>query len=193
VQKSLRAKRRERRSKRRKRTRKRKTRLSLSKLNRYMNYKLVLVLAGLFWALSACNATGTPDIEGGQETPTPVLLLTMEAEPKAGEEPVFKRKPADSQEPAAGICAEAREAIVTIEVVGEGPPAPRCLIVSSGSFLVFVNRTRHPVEIEVGHNLYRLNSGVEGGIDRKVGDYLELGVHRLGVDGGFIPEIWVKQ
>jgi hypothetical protein len=161
-----------------------------------MNKQFIVVLLGLLILLvSACSTLGLPE-----QTIVPegeVDLFSETAEPEVVqvtiERPLYlEKRKADSQEPAAGICAEDRSPVVTVEISLESPPSPRCLIVYAGSVLNIRNTTFDVVEIELSGNIYRLEPGREGVISQDVAEYLESGVHILPVEGGYVPAIWVK-
>jgi hypothetical protein len=165
-------------------------------IKRLMEKQFVFGLLVLVLLVSACGVSDHPGRVSGLEAAVSPPSTTVEESPKIEtmieEELLLEKRPADSQEPAAGICAEDRQAIVIVDVGVDSPPSPRCLIIYTDSVLKFKNSTPNQVEIEVMGKLHKLGPGMEGIIDQKAGDYLERGVHRLNVEGGFIPEIWVK-
>lgn len=101
--------------------------------------------------------------------------------------------PADSETPAATICAEA-QGPYGIFMFDEFGSDPRCLIVTADQRLKVVNKTKKSVQIDLGPQVStRLRPGREIVLGPKFGDYLARGVHFLeesAFEGD--PEIWFK-
>jgi hypothetical protein len=161
-----------------------------------MKKQYIIALLGLIFIISACRVSELPvqDVVPGNDLRPDEESIEVGETSGSTPEPLVNLEwmKAESQEPAAGICAEDRGSVVLVEIGIENPPSPRCLIVYTESVLKFKNATRSRVEIEMAGNKYTLNPGEEQGVSRGVGEYMERGIHRIEVDGGYLPEIWVK-
>ena len=101
--------------------------------------------------------------------------------------------PADSESPAAGICAQATGDVAIIEI-GPDAASPRCVKATGDQHLKVVNHTDKVVQIQFADVQTQIQPGAEYSLDRPFGSYLEPGVHRLstsayGQEGG--AEIWL--
>jgi hypothetical protein len=161
-----------------------------------MKKQYIIALLGMIFLISACRASVPPvqDVVPGNNLRPDEESIEVGDASGSTPEPLVNLEwmKAESQEPAAGICAEDRSSVVLVEIGTENPPSPRCMIVYTESVLIFKNATRSRVDIELAGNTYMLDPGVEQGVNRSVGEYMEKGVHRVKVDGGFLPEIWIK-
>ncbi len=117
--------------------------------------------------------------------PTETSLVPNPIAPAAG------LKPADSDTPAAGICAEAASAVARI-VLGAGPDglplAGRCWVLPPAVRIRLVNGSDAPLVFDFAHYRVDLAAGEEMLLDLPVGEFLAPGVHFL--PNG--PEIWLK-
>lgn len=105
-----------------------------------------------------------------------------------------------SQQPAAGICAEAigddrashpgGEAVMRLE---PGIPDPRCMIIRPDQRLRVVNQTGVDVAIALGPFSLPLPANGETVFGPTFGDYLMPGVHVLQVDPCCGGELWLKE
>lgn len=86
-------------------------------------------------------------------------------------------KPADSQELVSGICGSMEGEIVEITITADGPAMPRCVRVTSGQRLKFINSKG--VDLRTGFSQYTVSipSGGELLLDQPVGEFLAPGVH----------------
>lgn len=102
--------------------------------------------------------------------------------------------PPDSDTPAAGICAEYEIDGVTIEIVMEGPPTPRCVVIAPSQRLEVINRTTTVVEARFAQNEFALQPDGALFIDRPFGAYLTPGVHHVRISGGVgnAPGLWLQ-
>jgi len=98
---------------------------------------------------------------------------------------------AESDTPAAGICALVTETVYVM-TVSPDMPTPRCLQVPLGAMIGFNNQTGAPLTARLGGYEFLLPENVEVDFNVPVGAYLAPGVHQLQLDGnGSAPEIWV--
>jgi len=144
---------------------------------------LMALFLGIALAAAGCSSPSaspsTLPAEGPQPTevtPAPTLF------------------PPDSDTPAAGICAEYETDVVTIEIVVEGPPTPRCVVIAPSQRLEVINRTTAAVEARFAQNEFALQPDETYFIDRPFGAYLAPGVHNLRISGGVgnAPELWLQ-
>jgi hypothetical protein len=108
--------------------------------------------------------------------------------------------PADSRHPASGTCEPSTGAVATVRLDPDTPD-PRCIIVSSGQRLRFVNTSashgQRGKSVIIRLALYPprvVKVRAATTFHRPVGQYLAPGVHDLHVAlyGGGGPEIWLK-
>jgi hypothetical protein len=102
-----------------------------------------------------------------------------------------QKKPADSDYPAAGICANSQENLVLINIVPGNMPDPRCIKVTAGQRLQFRNGTGEAIYIQLDQVYLTLVAGETQLFDVPCGDYLEPGVHHAILSDGCLPEIWL--
>ncbi len=133
----------------------------------------VLPLITLCLGLAACRAgaptTSVPD--------TPAPSPTAERQ----------LKPADSEQPAAGLCEHAPGEVVSIILNADGPPSLRCARLTAAQRLLIINRTPDAVRLALAHFELEIPAGGQALLDEPVGQYLTPGVHRM--IGG--PEVWL--
>ncbi len=98
--------------------------------------------------------------------------------------------PADSDAPAAGICAKAEGEWATVQIAPD-TPSPRCLKVTREQRLKVINGTAASVQIQLGPFTLELQPGTEGSLEAPFGDYLAPGVHHLMVSPYTGPELWL--
>jgi len=86
-------------------------------------------------------------------------------------------KQADSQELVSGICGNMEGEIVEITITADGPAIPRCVKVTSGQRLKFINGRN--LDLQTNFAEYKVSLPSGGGLllDRPVGEYLAPGVH----------------
>jgi hypothetical protein len=103
---------------------------------------------------------------------------------------------ADSQSPAAPVCSEPPSGAnpVVIEL-NPDLPAPRCAKANAAQKLHLVNRTQQPISSEFDGQKLSIAPGEERTIDKRLGDFLAPGVHRvsLAIYGGSGPEVWLLE
>jgi hypothetical protein len=127
-------------------------------------------------------------------TPTPTPLVPPPTSDQTqNSRPVQEKKAPDSMEPAAGICAEPREEVVTITAGMDNPPMPRCTQILAWQSLKFENATGQEVSFTLGVYDFNLEPGGEMLVDRPAGEYLQPGVHRLTLSAGYTSEIWLRE
>ncbi len=100
--------------------------------------------------------------------------------------------PADSDAPAAGICAEAEGEGATVQIAPD-TPSPRCLKVTREQRLKVINGTQAVVQIKLGEFALELQPGIQGSLETPFGEYLAPGVHRLMVSPYAGPELWLVE
>jgi len=116
-------------------------------------------------------------------TPMPTNQITRPFEPALA-------TPA-SAEPAAGICMEAEGETAVVEIFPD-IPAPRCLKVTAAQRLVVVNRTDSQISVSLGALAAVIQPGEQQELDRRFGEYLAPGVHRVKVEPYSGPEVWLQ-
>jgi hypothetical protein len=106
--------------------------------------------------------------------------------------------PADSHTPAAGACGTA-DGPVVVKAINPDTPQPRCTEVRADQRLEVVNDTDKfgqpgkPITVTFADfPARRLAVGQSTVFDRPFGDYLEVGVHDLHVDGVAGAAIWLR-
>lgn len=138
--------------------------------------------------LAACTAPvePVPITAAPVASPTPPLSA-----PTGTVQPTLY--PADSQFPAAGICAEVEGETVNVIVSSQGPPDPRCYKVRPDQRLNFSNGTLNEIDLQIAGYEIHLGVGESRLLDIPVGDFLATGDHLIVVSGGagFSPEIWL--
>jgi hypothetical protein len=106
-------------------------------------------------------------------------------------QPAATLKPADSDTPAAGICADSQYDPVSI-VLGSGPDGMplggRCIVVNTSQRILLINQAGSQVNFQFAGFNVDLPAGGEMLLDKPAGDYLATGVHHLPMG----PEVWVK-
>jgi len=135
-------------------------------------------------AASAGSSSTTYSSPGSETSSVPTIPVSP---------PPVALTPADSDTPAASICAEA-QGPYGIFMFDEFGSDPRCLIVTADQQLKVVNKTRMTVQVDLGPQVStRLRPGREMVLGPRFGDYLARGVHFLeesAFEGD--PEIWFK-
>lgn len=147
----------------------------------------VCFLFGIIVLLTSCTAP----LEPIPMTAVPISSpTTPPAIPTQTVQPTLY--PADSEFPAAGICATVDQEIVEVVVSPEGPPAPRCFKVRSDQRLKFTNGTQNEIELQAAGYKIHLGIGESYLLDIAVGDFLAPGDHLITVSAGngFATEIW---
>lgn len=148
-------------------------RATRSRAWRMIGVTLVLVIAG---CQPAPERPSTPAVAGPSATIA---------------QPTAALKPADSDTPAAGICADSQYDPVSI-VLGSGPDGMplggRCIVVNSTQRILLINQTGSQVSFQFAGFNIDLPTGGEMLLDKPAGDYLATGVHHLLM----APEVWVK-
>lgn len=141
------------------------------------------LLAAISLATMSCNLGSQPL----PPTPTP----TSPPPPTSTTAPILF--PADSDTPAAGICATFESEVVSLEIVLD-VPAPRCAIVTADQRLEVVNRTGAAIGVRFAGYEFQLQDGEAHLIDAPMGAYLAPGVHNIRVtdNAGNAPELWLK-
>lgn len=102
-------------------------------------------------------------------------------------------RPADSEEPAAGICASSDDILVLVRIVPGAMPDPRCLEIQPDQYLQFRNETNENVLLQLGRFEATIRPGEMQAFDEAGGSFLAAGVHRPGLSAGSAPEIWLKE
>lgn len=144
--------------------------------------RLIIILF-VFTALSTgCRPVQPADSTRPAQTPAAATLVTT---------PVLK--PADSDAPAAGICASSPEDTVMIAIVTGNMPDPRCLQVTADQRLGFQNETGENVRVQLAQFDIAIPAGEIGVFAAPCGSYLAPGVHRISVSTGSVPEIWLVE
>lgn len=100
--------------------------------------------------------------------------------------------PADSDAPAAGICAEAEGEWATVQIAPD-TPSPRCLKVTREQRLKVINGTQAVVQIKLGEFALELQPGTEGTLEMPFGQYLAPGVHQILASPYSGPELWLVE
>jgi hypothetical protein len=156
-----------------------------------------LGLLALF-AAAACGG-------GGDAGPTATLApaATLESTATSAADPMQTPRvdddeisPADSDTPAAGVCAEPPEENVATWTINPDVPSPRCGKVRREQHLSFVNATDETVEIVIGPYTLRISPDGTEEINEPAGSYLAPGVHvaRTSTYGGESgPEVWLLE
>ena len=144
-----------------------------------------LTVLFLVVALAAAGCSSPPASES---------ILPAEGPPLTEVTPAPTLFPPDSDTPAAGICAEYETDVITNEIVVEGPPSPRCVVITPSQRLEVINRTTAAVEARFAQNEFALQPDETYFIDRPFGVYLAPGVHNLRISGGVgnAPELWLQ-
>ena len=127
----------------------------------------------MFWATATPTSAPTATLAPVKPTATRSLLA-----------------PPDSQEPAAGICAEGEGAVVSVEI-NPDVPSPRCVQVNVGQRIRVLNRTDTAVELKLGYLSARVDPGAEYTFAPLAGAFLLPGVHVLHAAPYSGPEIWL--
>jgi hypothetical protein len=123
-------------------------------------------------------------VEGNPELVQPVLD-TLRIYPPDG------LKPADSETPAAGICAEVKGETALIEL-GTGPDglplAGRCWILPAQARILLVNASQEALHFTFAGYAVDLEPGEERALGRNAGEMLARGAHAL----PYGPQLWLK-
>ena len=104
--------------------------------------------------------------------------------------------PADSDLPAAGICAGPSSSPVVHFDINPDVPGPRCSKVANNQTLEFTNKTAVPVEVQLGDFNETLDPGATSTLfTLPVSSYLAPGVHDVHSSyfQGSGPEIWLTE
>ena len=155
--------------------------MSPDKLRRF----IYLAICSLLF-LAGCGRvaqTASPPAAEQLPTATPTEEAAIEQAP-------YRATPAAS-EIAAGICAEPMGEVVQVTIYPDIPD-PRCLKVQPEQKLKVVNQAQAKLEISLGEFKAELQPGGEILWDVAFGEYLEPGVHLLGVQPCCGPEIWLQ-
>jgi hypothetical protein len=140
----------------------------------------------------SAEGPGTTDSPGPGEPTETTSPPTSGPQPTITDAPV-DRKPPDSEQPAAGVCAPASGAVVEITLHPD-VPAPRCAQVGPDQSLRIRNSSDQQVEVSLAYHAATLAPGAAQSFTQPFGEYLEPGVHRVSVSplyGGSGPEIWL--
>jgi hypothetical protein len=145
--------------------------------------RLLALLFGVALAAAGCSSPSASPSTLPAEGPQPTEVTRAPA--------LF---PPDRDMPAAGICAVYETDVVTIEIVLEGPPTPRCVVIAPSQRLEVINRTTTAVEAGLAQNEFALQPHETRLIDRPFGAYLAPGVHnvRISRGAGSAPELWLQ-
>lgn len=96
--------------------------------------------------------------------------------------------PADSDSPAAGICAAVAGPSVTVTVGNEDNVAsPRCVQIASGQMLNIVNNSLNPISLDLSNIKTTIQPGKNFEFPQAAGSFLAPGVHQI-----VGAEIWLK-
>jgi hypothetical protein len=162
-----------------------------------MKKKFFILLPGLILMSAACGLS-RPSIQSGQvETSTAgagqpaAPSAAFPATAIAPTPTAATLRPADSAEPAAGICASSAASEVAIRVISGNMPEPRCIQVAADQRLQFTNDTSEEVRIQLGKFDATIPAGEVQMFDAPAGSFLAPGVHYATVSGGSIPAIWL--
>jgi hypothetical protein len=122
-----------------------------------------------------------------------VHLDQIAATMKFDEQPLKQSPyPAESDTPAAGICADYEQPVVNVVISAEMMPDPRCIKVTPRQVLNLVNKAGVEVPLKLGFYELLLQPGEELLLNVPVGKYLAPGVHQLELGvAGSAPEIWL--
>jgi hypothetical protein len=148
-------------------------------INRHLKVILITGLALILFLTSCSNATD----QSITATITPLPIIT--AQPKILATPY-------AQQPAAGICASADAAVVTITLYTDIPD-PRCSKARADQTLQVINQTQGTLQISIGDFNFPLEAGASASIDTPFGAYLEPGVHQLQVIPCCGAELWLEE
>ncbi len=143
------------------------------------------------------------DVAFSVSGPTPACIWVYEASARdgspihVGQIPVLLQppglKPADSELPAAGICAEPPPGGVVTFTIEVAVPSPRCARVLPRHRVRIENRTGETKRVQLARFDVTLAPGAAETFDAPVGTYLAPGVHSVKVSpppfGG--PELWL--
>ena len=111
---------------------------------RTLNHPMQLLFVLVLLALAACSAeTGTTPAEGDL-TATPISKSTPTSQPVTP-----SLYPADSQEPAAGICGQAITSPVSLAISAD-VPSPRCIQITPDQALAVSNQMDAALHVRLG-------------------------------------------
>jgi hypothetical protein len=102
-------------------------------------------------------------------------------------------KPPDADAPAAGTCGTSQDEVVEV-TINPDIPSPRCVQVTADQRLRIVNRADQPCDVSLAQFSATLQPGESTDFDMPFGDYLEPGVHRVGMSiyGSSGAEVWLQ-
>lgn len=144
---------------------------------------LTLCLPLLVAACRAAPPTPLPATPAAAPTrPAPTATIAPSPSPTLA--------PAESDAPAAGICAQADGEWATVEVSAD-VPSPRCLRVTRNQRLRVVNKGPAAVQVKLAGYTVVVPAGGEGTIPAAFGAYLAAGVHSVSADPYSGPQVWL--
>ena len=155
---------------------------------------VIILLSGL--SILACGAVGiliynflAPTQVISSPVTTSEVIVAIPATRQAGEESA-RATPA-SQQPAAGICADAAGDYVVLEISGD-MSSSRCVIAHPDQRLSIVNRSDMELTASLGGHQIDLRPGQEGTIEAEMGSYLLPGVHEIATSAYAAPSLWLQ-
>lgn len=96
-----------------------------------------------------------------------------------------------SDSPAAGICSEPLDGIITVTIYHDIPD-PRCSVVQADQFLRVVNGRSETIEVSLSWLSASIGPGEEYVFELPFGDLLEKGVHVFTVLPCCGAELWYR-
>ncbi|MBP1693236.1 MAG: hypothetical protein H6Q37_1119, partial [Chloroflexi bacterium] len=100
---------------------------------------------------------------------------------------------ADSDTPAAGICADISGSLVTLTISSD-VPSPRCAKIAPSQVISFINMTGSSVTLTLAWYTIPLGPSETFTFDAPVGAFLAPGVHIPTIQGGGnAPELWLAK
>ena len=145
--------------------------------------RVINALAVCAFLAAACQAPVSPTL-----SIPPISATVTATTPSAAIDAMLV--PADSDAPAAGICAEAEGEWATVQIAPD-MPSPRCLKVTREQRLKVINGADTRVQIQLGPYALELPPGMEGTLDAPFGNFLAPGVHRVLASPYSGPEVWL--
>jgi hypothetical protein len=162
-----------------------------------------LVLAACFVVVAGCGggdgstsgstaAPGQREPQAGASQAGPPTVRVARAKSVSGVEK------AGGRTPAAGVCPEGDEPVMTVDLHID-TPEPRCVVLHSSQRLRLVNLTgvgpggkATAVRVDFAGFTAKLAPGQAAIFDAPAGSYLAAGTHGMEVKGAPGPQVWVK-
>lgn len=141
--------------------------------------------------LAGCRSAAQTALSAQSDQPVASSEQISEATQATGTPEDATMKPADSDQPAAGICSSSSESPVSITVVAGSMPDPRCMQVTGDQKLLFKNETGEDIRLQLGRFDVSISAGESQVLDAPCASYLAPGVHYATVSTGSVPAIWL--